>query len=639
MSPNLRILSALFTCALALMLAAPLPCLCDEAAPPAASPRLDPAPDPATDPGGPRYPAWWGKPPQLEPPVPCNQPGTCVTCHESTATMDASHALPCVRCHRGDPSATDKDKAHQDLIPDPGDLRHAEQTCGACHAEIVSRVKQSPMALAPGMINQARFAFGAQKTTENVYGTMDEGGIKQLPLPKESANLGDDLLRRSCLRCHLYTSGSTRWGEHRGQGCSACHVAYPNSSDGKPTAHMIVRNVGLNACLKCHNANHVGCDYVGLYEKDFQRGFVSPFQHGRQPARIYGAEQHRLLPDLHFQAGMICTDCHSTDEIHGTGEIPRAQRSKVAVSCEGCHVRGDHQAILKTSDGKMTLLRGAGRPVPAWNPGLIPHKVDRHREKLRCSACHAAWSFQDYGLHLMLEERADYWKWSTLSGQNDPQIQELLLRNVGTYADVVPPAQGSKPAKPEDAWELPATRDWISGELRPGAWFRGLTLRRWERPPLGLDSNGKVSVMRPMYQYVISHVDAQDNLLLDRHVPETGGGFPALIFNPYAPHTIAKRGRACHECHGSPKAAGLGEAIPGIEKPGLYPIWPAEDQIPGHTFRWDAMVDAEGNVLQHSTHPGAGPLDAETVKRLLNPSKKHRAMWYEYLKGSQAPQP
>ena len=44
---------------------------------------------------------------------------------------------------------------------------------------------------------------------------------------------------------------------------------------------------------------------------------------------------------------------------------------------------------------------------------------------------------QDYGLHLMLEERADYWKWSPTAAQNDPQVQELLHRNIGTEAELV----------------------------------------------------------------------------------------------------------------------------------------------------------------------------------------------------------
>jgi hypothetical protein len=287
----------------------------------------------------------------------------------------------------------------------------------------------------------------------------------------------------------------------------------------------------------------------------------------------------------------------------------------------------------------MTLMRGQGRKVPAWNAEAIPHKVQAHREKLRCSACHAAWSFQDYGLHLMLEERPDYWKWATNAGQNDPQVQEILMRNVGTVADTVPPTTGPVPAKPEDKWEPPTAADWLTGEVRPGAWFRGYTVRRWSRPPLGLDHKGRVSVMRPMYQYVISHVDNDSNLLIDRQIPTTGAGWPALIFNPYEPHTISSKGRACHECHGEPRAVGLGEGMQGIEKPGFYAIWKNEEQIPGHNFRWDALVDPVGNPLQRSTHPSAGPLPLESVKRLLSPSELHRAMSYKYLKWGAFGQP
>ena len=138
--------------------------------------------------------------------------------------------------------------------------------------------------------------------------------------------------------------------------------------------------------------------------------------------------------------------------------------------------------------------------------------------------------------------------------------------------------------------------------------------------------------MRPMYQYVVSHVDAQDNLLLDREIPTMGSGKPALVWNPYTPHTIAKIGRQCHECHGDPKAVGLGEGFTSQKKPGFKPIWLPEEKIPGKQFRWDALVDEQGNPLQFSTHPSAGPLDAATVRKLLNPSNEHRARWYKYLK-------
>lgn len=600
--------------------------------PPASQrPQLVPLPETGEDKPQALYPIWWGDPPQVSETTPCKDAGSCVRCHETNAVMDSKHAVACTKCHHGNAEAEGKDAAHVGLIKDPGDLKTVDKTCAVCHPEESRRVKHSAMALAPRIINHTRFAFGGQKTPDPAYATTKDDGLKQVPHPGESQNLGDDLLRRSCLRCHLYTKGSDRWGEHRGLGCSACHVAYPNTSDGKPRSHSLVRDPGITACLKCHNSNHVGADYVGLFEKDFDRGFRSPLMQGRQPTRIYGSEQHRLLSDVHFRAGMKCTDCHTLDEVHGTGEASRSPYNVVRISCESCHVCGDHPAIQRTDNGEMALLRGKGRTVPTWNAKSIPHRVGMHKEKLRCSACHAAWSFQDYGFHLMLEEKADYWKWASTAAQNDPQVQSLLSREIGTDAELITPADGQVPAKSQDQWNLPVTKDWLTGETRPGAWFRGYTERKWSRPPLGLDRRGKVSIMRPMYQYVISHVDADNNLLLDRHVPTTGSGQPALIVNPYSPHTIAAKGRSCHECHGNPKAAGLGEGLMGFEKPGFSSVWRVESQIPGHSFLWDALVDQKGNALQRSSHPSAGPLDAASVMRLLNPSGRHRVEWYKYL--------
>ncbi|MDQ7782825.1 MAG: hypothetical protein RDU20_08095 [Desulfomonilaceae bacterium] len=523
------------------------------------------------------------------------------------------------------------------MIKDPGDLSVVDKTCGTCHPEEVRRVKKSAMALAPRMINHTRFAFGAQKTAGTAYATTDMEHLKQLPSPSLSGNLGDDLLRRSCLRCHLHTSGSQRWGEHRGKGCSACHMASPNSKDGKPRAHRLIRSTGVTACLKCHNSNHVGADYVGLFEKDFHRGFQSPFVKGKRAPTIYGAEHHRLSSDVHFRAGMTCADCHTLDEIHGTGDVPVTMGNGVNISCEGCHVRGDHPGILKMPDGKMTLLRGEGRIVPSWNSEMIPHSIDSHGKRLKCSACHAAWSFQDYGFHLMLEERADYWKWAATAMQNDPQVQDLLRTYVGTEADFLPPAEGPMPARPQSEWKPPTSKDWLSGEVRKGAWFRAYTMRRWARPPLGRSGDGRISPMRPMYQYVISHIDDHDNLLVDRKIPTTGAGYPALVVNPYTPHTTASQGRACHNCHGSPKAVGLGETMVSVKKPGIQPIMQPESRIPGHRFRWDALVDEQGEVIQRSSVPSAGPLDPETIRRLLQPSDRHRASWYNYMKGKAVP--
>ena len=606
------------------------------------------------------FPEWWGEAPSYGQLAECRDSAKCVGCHKDNARMDVRHAIACNKCHGGNADSEDKRVAHEGLIPDPGSLSVVDHTCGKCHQDIALKVKNSAMALCPRMINQTLFAFGAKSFSDPPYGTVGTAGAVELPDPSAyfekiadaglrswsfqgasggsaqgelSINLGADLLRRSCLRCHLNSAGSKRTGESKGTGCSACHVAYSNHSKGKPAFHAIVRTVGVTACLKCHNSNHVGSDFVGLYEKDHNRGFKSPVVSGHQAPTIYGSEQHRLISDAHFRASMICSDCHTLNEIHGSGNPLSGVKKNVRVSCRDCHVSGDHPSIKKDEAGNLILMTSNKvRAIPAWKAETVSHGINAHREHLTCSSCHAAWSFQDYGLNLMLDERNEYWKWSINSSQNDPQVQALLEKYVGSFADLIPPQGGRLAALPEEDWQSPRSFDWLSKVSRIGIWYRGWTLRRWSNPPLGLDSQGKVSVLRPMHQYVISYVDKDDKLILDTHLPTTGSGFPALIANPYTPHTTTKIGRSCQDCHGSFKAAGMGEIVKGIEKPIISPLIRQEDQVSNRVFRWDAFVDDKGNALQFSVYaPPAGPLNKKFLEGLLKPSIEHKREWSRSL--------
>ena len=597
------------------------------------------------------YPEWWGEPPRIGPKSPCRNPGSCVECHPGNKDMDTNHAFPCVTCHLGNSLATEKSEAHEGLVVDPGDLDRVEFTCGRCHPEHAGHVKVSNMALAPRLINHTKFAFGNQNQDVLTHGVRETSGLKEIPVPNLTGfpetkkpetigdvkliltSLADDILRRSCLRCHLYTRGSGRAGEQRGQGCSACHVPYSNSDSNKPHEHAIVKSLGITPCLKCHNSNHIGCDYVGLFEKDFNRGFSSPIIDGAQPARIYGSEQHTLRSDIHFRKGLVCSNCHPSDQLHGQWKSELLYERIRRVSCEGCHVDFSHPLIARSDGGEITLKNRLGKPVPVFRNDVVAHNIDKHNG-LNCSACHAGWSFQDYGFHLMLDERAEYWMWSINSSQNDPQIQSLLHEFVGDYAALVPPNQPYKQPMPEKDWNPPVTKDWLSGESRPGAWFRGYTMRRWSNPPLGQDSAGKVAVMRPMRQYMISWVKSDGTVMLDSVIPTTSLGGPGLIMNPYSPHTIQEKGKQCHECHGNPKSVGLGECLIGQNRFSFKPILNPETTIKGNIFRWDALVDQEGHPIQSSSYLGAGPLDPELFLRLLFPGTRFRTIWSQYLEGS-----
>jgi len=82
---------------------------------------------------------------------------------------------------------------------------------------------------------------------------------------------------------------------------------------------------------------------------------------------------HHRIQDVHFEAGMRCTDCHKNDLGHriarGDGSAADLARDpdNATLSCEGCHAVGR-----------------AGAPKPD-HPGLPAF----HLERIRCIACHS----------------------------------------------------------------------------------------------------------------------------------------------------------------------------------------------------------------------------------------------------------
>jgi hypothetical protein len=246
----------------------------------------------------------------------------------------------------------------------------------------------------------------------------------------------------------------------------------------------------------------------------------------------------------------------------------------------------------------------------------VEHRIAEHIQKMECHSCHAFWSYQDFGFHLIREDRADYQKWAALWMQNDPQVQALLQRNL--------------PLKPEQ-WTAPQASDFIDQSLRPGLWFAGYSYRRLESPIYGLNPRGLTSVFRPSHQFVVSIVNAAGQVLMDSRILKTQDGRPGLGFNPYTPHTIRRPTRPCEACHLNPRALGLGNRI-APAKNGKGNKWsvpltfPRKDGVP-IDLEWEAMVTPEGKPLQTQTRAGARPYNQREIKGLLSKSKAYKG-WY-----------
>jgi hypothetical protein len=533
------------------------------------------------------------------------------------------------------------------------------------------------MATSAGEINQTRYLCGAQERPDLQYLNQAIDRFPALPRPEQSGHLVDDLLRRRCLRCHLGTAGQARYGDWRAEGCAACHMPYApdglsHSRDkalkglmaelkekpegqkrGYPIRHGLSRAIPTQQCLTCHNGHRVGLDFVGLAERDYEESYRFFSQDGEQTAMIYGFDPRNMTPDIHYEKGLGCLDCHGSRDAMGSGKLAAHSMEQVTIRCRDCHgvpggppktksitsflmkknrEAGDQKPsiqVILDSEGNPLLhtrkdpggfylyskLDGRRHRIPqlAGKKNPLAHRITEHITKMECHSCHALWSFQDLGFHLMREDRADYEKWAPLWIQNDPQVQSLLQRNL--------------PLKKEQ-WGSPLARDYLDRKLKPGIWYSGFSYRRFESPIFGLNERGKTSVFRPFHQFVISYLDEKGKVRLDSFIPRTRDGKPGLGFNPYAPHTIRRETLRCEGCHGNPRALGLGNRLlVGVNRKSIRlsdPLTrPGKDGL-SLAFEWEAIVGSDGRPLQTQTRPGARPYNRKELNLLSTKSDRYK---------------
>jgi hypothetical protein len=334
-------------------------------------------------------------------------------------------------------------------------------------------------------------------------------------------------------------------GRYRGQ-----DKALDKSKAGYPVKHQFTKRMSNAQCLHCHNQNHVGADYVGLFERDYSRTYQAPVIDGKMVSGAHGDRYHRLSKDVHAEKGLWCIDCHNKRDVMGDGRIYSYAMEVPKRSCSSCHGGFDDErpdssisAIKLDGRGYSFTSKNAGRlhPLKLFSRDSPGHHIEAHR-RLRCSACHAQWSYQDLGLSLIREDMFEGAKWYGLSAQGDPSLQRILEMQLKVLGR-----------------SYPRSRDLIADKTIRGIWSAGWRFRRWELMPLGLDDKGRYSILRPLYQYLVSYVDSLGGVPLDSALPLRGdGGGTGWAYMPYVPHTIAPFGRSCEQCHLNRVAAGLG---------------------------------------------------------------------------------
>ncbi len=455
-------------------------------------------------------------------PLPAHDSG-CQVCH---TTMHSSCGLRCQDCHLSvNAPRNPKLNNHPAVIANPSQERWWAEKCQRCHQKEMDDFKNSLHYSSAGIIDQTRFLFAKTahllQTAPDAWHELSK--ISKVEQPVISG-LADHLLASKCLGCHFASDRhAAAKGRKHAAGCAACHVPLDQQT-GKPlNGHRFVKLPADAVCLACHSGNRTGADYYGYFEHDYHKQYQTPF--GSRPQ--FGAYQHRLRPDVHLRAGLHCTDCHTEHKGHRV--VQRFEGQQADVRCSDCH-----------GGFNLRATRTHAR-APAFSQQIVAHKS--YHARLRCSACHAQWAYQDYGLHLFLDESKHYEMWADYLWQGDGEVTRLLKEQLRL---------------PESKRTFAFSRNKLSGKIMKGIWYVAWTFRRWENPVLGIDPLGKVSIVRPLYQYFLTYADSLDRVWLDSQKPMRKDGKIGWNWDAFVPHTIGKKGRSCESCHLNAKAVGLG---------------------------------------------------------------------------------
>ena len=508
----------------------------------------------------------------------------CLSCHKNEK-LDPAHdpaVIGCSVCHLGDPLGVTADQAHRGMVKNPGDLRHAAQTCAVegCHPADIHKVKNSLMATNRGIIGTLRYYWGetASQNTEMTVEQLLESGETSFAL---------DYYRKLCATCHLWKQkgdmpDAPAFFNDKGGGCSACHVipppgaekppalpgddqAMPATNEKKPHP-WLSKKVESDHCIRCHNRSaRIGLSYIGKYEAE---GYGTPFEHGGLSSKqLPGARFYlELADDIHHQRGMACIDCHTREEIMGDGKSYGHYEEQVEITCASCH--GPQPGTTEKSrkmtniDAEKRQLTGKvdGKARPLHLPKQGTCDFPAHK-RLSCESCHSPWTPQCNGCHIERDMREKH-------------------------------------------------VDALAGAETAGRWREGRSYMRYEKPMLAVWDN-RVVIVTPGCQDMVSEINKKGEAV------EKLNRFTMAAINP---HTIQAKGRACIDCHAEPKAVGLGEGKIGLAADGklvFTGIAQGEITPSGPMPAFDAYVDIDGQPLQRGSRPGLRPFNKEELRRIL----------------------
>lgn len=429
--------------------------------------------------------------------------------------------------------------------------------------------------------------------------------------------LSGELYRKFCSRCHLGTADDDPGAPRHPAGCAACHFPYAEGATyegGDETVrgeaphsatHAMYGLPPMAACTRCHDrSGRTALTYQGL--QDGNNALVPT--RGGLPGPAPGTEGRsfsHVAPDVHFEAGMECIDCHTSREVMGDGFLHASMEEQLEIRCEDCHgsatarprfveagrendppIRESRQYARRIAPGTRVALTSKGRPfsnvlegggivkvavkrtgkllVSRVITGSAAHTIAGH-ERLECSACHSRAVPRCFGCHTTYDRRTSSW-------------------------------------------------DFVKDEDSPGEFSETEDYRALAPFPLAVNGRGGIAPVTPGCQTFVTVIE-EDGTVSKEEAVARFRGRPQLRFVPFLAHGTPRRAVTCEQCHADPAFLGFGQNVlerGSVKSTLLCPRNPKK--------ALDGFLSMEeGRVVSHAAiaRDGARPLSEREVRSVL----------------------
>mgnify|MGYP005664328867 FL=1 len=310
-----------------------------------------------------------------------------------------------------------------------------------------------------------------------------------------------------------------------------------------------------------------------------------------------------MKEDIHYKKGMLCQDCHTSNDMHGDGFLSGTTLAPVEIECQDCH--GTTKAYpwelpLGYSDEFSKVCeeekgRGTTKSLAEYLKKGTEYKAE---EGYLLSArgnplSNVVKNGNHVTVHLASGKDIELKPLKALKEEKKLSKQALVamdgiaahtddLECYTCHATWAPQCYGCHvkidySGKKKSVDWLKASHDQDihgrTGDMKKnlkeylidGKVTETRSYLRWENPPLSQNGEGRITPTIPGCQTTITVIGKDGKALLQNHIfkiPNVEGageeGQKAIDMSPVQPHTIQKESRTCESCHASAKALGLG---------------------------------------------------------------------------------